>query len=135
MNLAQVMQEIADQLDTIDGLTTHGFPAYRITPPSAVVTYPETYTYDSTYARGMDRMDLPVVVLVGKVDDRVSRDRIGGYADGSGARSVKQVVEAGDYTAFDSVRVTGVDFDIVTVAGDEYLSATFTLDIAGKGAV
>lgn len=134
MNLADVMQEVADQLDTIGGgLKVFGFPAYKITPPAAVVTYPENYNYDSTYARGMDRMTLPVVVLVGKVDDRTSRDRIAKYADGSGAASVKAVVESGTYTAFDSVRATGVEFDIVTMAGDEFLAATFSLDIVGKG--
>ena len=37
------------------------------------------------------------------------------------------------YTSFDSVRVTGVEFDIVSVARVEYLAATFSLDIIGPG--
>src|SRR5690606_2616521 len=39
------------------------------------------------------------------------------------------------YTAIDSPRVTRVDFDVVTIAGADYLAATFTVDIAAKGAV
>lgn len=133
MILADVMQQLAGRLDTIAGLRVHGYPADSITPPAAVVSYPDTYTLDSTYARGMDRLELPVVVLVGKVSDRASRDKISAYADGAGARSVKAVLESGTYTAFDSARVTQVEFDIVAIAAVEYLAATFTVDVAGKG--
>lgn len=134
MNLADVMDEIAARLDTIAGLRVHGHPPDKITPPAAVVTYPDTYNYDQTYARGMDRLDLPVVVLVGKVSARASRDDLARFADGSGAASVKAVLEAGTYTAFDTVRVTGAEFDVIAMAGVEYLGATFRLDIAGEGA-
>lgn len=134
MNLANVMQELAERLDTIAGLRVHGHPPDKISTPAAVVTYPDTYNYDETYARGMDRLELPVVVLVGKVHLLSARNTIGAYADGAGAKSVKAVLEAGTYTQFDTVRVTGVTFDIVEVAGVEYLGATFTVDITGQGA-
>jgi len=134
MNLADVMQAVADRLDTITGLRCFGYPADKITPPAAVVTYPESYDYDSTYNRGMDRMELPVVVLVGKTSDRATRANLARYADGSGAASVKAIVESGTYTAFDTVRVVRVVFDVVTIAGSAYLAATFTLDITGSGA-
>lgn len=92
MNLADVMQELADQLDTIAGLRVYAYPPASVQPPAAVVTYPDTYTFDETYRRGMDRLELPVVLMVGKVSDRASRDRLGRYVDGSGT-----------VTAFDSV--------------------------------
>lgn len=134
MNLGAAMQEIADQLDTIDGLRCYGYPPDTINAPAAVVTYPDTLTFDATYGRGMDRMDPKVVVLVGKVSDRTARDRLGAYCDGSGTSSVKAVVEAGTYTEFDTVRVASAEFDIVSISAVEYLAATFTLDIAGTGA-
>lgn len=134
MNLADVMDQIGDRLDTITGLRVYRYPADSIQPPAAVVTYPEEYLYDQTQRRGMDRITLPVVVMVGKVSDRASRDRLGPYLDVAGAKSFKAVIESGTYTAFDSVRVTGADFDIVQVAAVEYLAATFSLDIAGEGA-
>lgn len=136
MNLGDVMQAVADRIDTIADLRVHAYPPDAVQPPTAIVTYPDTYTYDATYGRGMDRIsDLPVVLLVGKVSDRASRDTITKYVNGSGAASIKAVVESGTYTAFDTVRVTGVTFDIISIAAVEYLGATFTLDIAGQGEV
>lgn len=134
MNLATVMDEVGDRLATIAGLRVYRYPADNVAPPAAVVTYPEQIDYDGAYARGMDRVTLPVVVLVGKVSDRASRDRVAAYCDGSGARSLKAALEAGTYTACDTVRVTGAEFDVVQMAGVDYLSAAFTLDIAGTGA-
>lgn len=135
MNLADVMQAVADRLDTVQGLRVFAYPPDALHPPAAVVTYPETYTFDATYGRGMDQISLPLVVVVGRVSDRASRDVIGAYVDGSGTQSVKQVVESGTYTAFDTVRVADVVFDMISIGGTVYLAATFTLDIAGKGAV
>jgi len=135
MNLGSVMQAIADRIDTIADLRVYAYPPDSVAAPAAIVTYPDTYTYDATYGRGMDRIEaLPVVLLVGKVSDRASRDKVTQYVNGSGATSIKTAIESGTYTAFDTVRVTGVEFDIISVAGVEYLGATFTLDIAGQGA-
>ncbi|WP_026162597.1 hypothetical protein [Kribbella catacumbae] len=135
MDLGAVMQAVADRIDTIPDLRVFAYPPGTVSPPAAIVTYPGTLTYDATYGRGMDRIpDLTVVLLVGKVSDRASRDLITKWAKGSGATSIKTVVESGTYTAFDTVRVTEATFDIISVAGVEHLAATFTLDIAGQGA-
>ncbi len=135
MNLADVMQELADRLDTITGLRVHAYPPDKITPPAAVVTYPDVIDYDSAYARGGDRLTMPVVLLVGRVSARASRADIAKYADGTGASSVKTVLESyTGYLKFDSVRVMRAVFDVISVAGVEYLAATFTLDVIGKGA-
>lgn len=137
MDMGEVMQQVADRLDTIPGLRVFGYPPDKPPPaPSAVVTYPGTLTYDGGYARGMDRMDPTVVALVGKVSDRTARDRISKYANGSGDESFKQLLEAEDWehSTFDSMRVTQVEFDVIAIGAVEYLSATFTLDIVGKGA-
>lgn len=133
MNLAAVMQAVADRLDTIPLLRCFGFPPDSLSPPAAVVSYPDAIRFDQTYGRGMDRMTLPVVLVVGKVSDRSAREQLGAYCDGAGASSVKQVLESGTYTAFDTVVVSGADFDVVTIAGTDYLAATFDLDIGGKG--
>jgi hypothetical protein len=134
MNLADVMDQLGDQLDTIAGLRVYRYPPDNVQVPAAVVTYPEDYTYDATYGRGMDRMTVPVIVMVGRVSDRASRGQLGAYCDGTGDSSVKAVVEAGAfYTAFDSVRVQDATFDIVSMAGVEYVAATFALDVAGPG--
>jgi hypothetical protein len=135
MDLGNVMQAVADRLGTIAGLRVYAYPPDVVQPPAAIVTYPGTLTFDETYGRGMDRIeDLGVVLLVGKVSDRASRDLITKWVKGSGAFSVKAVLESGTYTAFDTIRVVKAEFDIITVAGVEHLAATLTLDIAGTGA-
>jgi hypothetical protein len=133
VNLATVMTQLATQIDTISGLRTYSYPPDNVQVPAAVVTYPETYTYDSTFGRGTDEMRVPVIVMVGRVSDRKSRDQLGDYVNGSGAKSLKAVVEAGTYTAFDSARVEQVEFDIVQMAAVEYVAATFTIHVAGSG--
>jgi hypothetical protein len=133
MDLGDVMDAIATRLDTIDGLRCYAWPVPKITPPAAIVMFPTNLDYDATYGRGMDRITLPVLIVAGRVGDRPTRDRLAAYADGSGTRSVKAVLESGTYTAFDSVRVTGAQFDPVDIAGVDYEAAVFTLDIAGQG--
>lgn len=133
MDLEEVMQELADQLETITGLRVHGYPPATIAPPAAVVSYPDI-TFDLTYGRGGDRYELPLVVAVGKAYDRASRALAAPYAAGSGDQSIKEVIEAGEYESFDSVRVSSVAFDVIAFGDVQYLAATFTLDIAGQGA-
>lgn len=134
MDLADVMDEVAALLDTIPGLRVHAFPGQAVTPPAAVVSYPDEIVFDATYGRGMDRLTLPVVVVVGKPNDRAARAALAGYCNGSGASSVKTVLENSTPTSFDTLRVVRVEFDTVTIAGTDYLAALFETDIAGSGA-
>lgn len=133
MNLANVMDQVAAQLDTIADLRCFGYPPDSVSPPAAWPTYPEDYTYDETYGRGMDRMTLGVMVVVGKITDRSSRDELAAYVNGSGAKSVKAVLEAGTYTALHTLRVASAEFDVVRIAATDYIAARFDLDIAGPG--
>jgi hypothetical protein len=133
MNIVNVQDAIATQLDTITGLRVSAYPPDRITPPTAIVAWPDSYIYDETFVRGMDRLSLPVVVLVSKVSDRASRAELAAYCNGSGASSIKAVLESGSYSAFDTLRVQSVDFDVVSIAGTEYMAANFTVDVVGTG--
>lgn len=134
MDLGAVMDEVGDRLDTITGLRVYRYPPDNVQPPAAIVSYPETITYDETMRRGMDRYtNHTVAVLVGKVSDRATRDNISVYADGAGDRSIKALLDGTGYETCDSVRVTSADFDIVTIASVDYLGVMFNLDIAGPG--
>lgn len=133
MNLSDVMDEVAARLGAIDGLRVFAYPADDVKPPAGIVLYPEGITFDEAYGRGMDRMTLPVLVVVGKVHDRSAKVLISAYCNGSGPASVKAAVEAGDGASFDTVRVTGIEFPTATIAGTEYIAAMFDLDIAGQG--
>ncbi len=135
MDLNDVADQLAERLDTINGLRVHAYPPPTVTPPAIVVGYPEQVDFDETYGRGMDRIPRwPIVAVVGKASERAARKKILGYASGSGPDSVKAVLESGTYAAFDTLRVVSVEFDVITIAGTDYISALFFVDIAGDGA-
>lgn len=134
MNLNNVADELAAALDTIAGLRVFGYPPPTVTPPAGIVSYPERVDFDATYGRGMDRIaDWPLMVVVGKATDRAARERIYEYASGTGANSVKAVIEAATYTSLADVRVASVEFDVVSIAAVNYIAAIFHLEIAGGG--
>lgn len=133
MILGDVMDQLATALGTISGLRVFPYPPDSLNPPAAVVSYPDTLTFDETYGRGMDRISIPVVVVVGRVSDRASRDQLSAYCNGSGDSSIKAALESSTYTACSTVRAASVDFDVVTIGGTDYMAALFTLDISGSG--
>lgn len=135
MDVAASMEEIAERLRQVDNLRAHGFPigVAQVGAGTAIVGYPSGYTFDSTYQRGSDDVTLPIVVVVGEIYGKVTRDRLGEYIAGSGPRSIKGVVESGAYTAFETVRVPTVEFDTVMIGAVEYLAAIFSAEISGEG--
>lgn len=136
MRLADVMDELADILTAIPSLSgrSYGWPRVDVTPPAAVVDYPPAIDFDATYRRGQDRLTFSVVVIVGQASDRAARDNLSTYVDGSGAESVKQVLESvTDPQAFDSLRVVSADIDDEPIGDIEYLTATFEVDVVGPG--
>lgn len=136
MDLVAVMQEVSDRLDTIAGLRCFPYPPDSVHPPAAIVQLPEDYTYDVTYGRGMDRLTLPVLLVVGRSSDRASYKELAAYAAGSGAKSIKAVLDADGYTSFDLARVMTAEFDSeFIIGGNPHLAAIFTVDIAGPGSM
>ena len=134
MNLARVMTEIGRRLEAMDGIRVFDYPPGSVVPPAGVVSYPDKINYDQTYQRGMDTISgLTVVLVSGKATDRTARDLMGEWTAGEGRNSVKQVLEATGYLSCDEVSVIDADFDVISIAGVEYLAATFSVDVAGMG--
>lgn len=134
LDIAAIMDGLAAQLNTITGLRGWAWPPGMIAPPAAIVAFPETITFDTTYGRGSDTIKLQVVVLVGPPTLRQSRDALTQYLNGSGSASVKETLEAGVYDTVDSLRVASADTDVYEQGGDKYLAAIFDIDIIGSGA-
>jgi hypothetical protein len=133
MNIAAVGQEIKVRLDTIKGLRAHLGPPDSVTPPAAVVVLPEEVRYDAAYGRGTDAITWPILLLVGRVNDRGTLERISQFADGSGPMSVKAVLEDHTYTSCDFVHVVRAQFDVVNWQGTDFQGVLFELSIAGSG--
>lgn len=127
-DLSTVMDDIGTALGTITGLRVFGFPPKSAQPPFAFVDMPDRVAYDAAMKRGLDRMTINVVVCVADVVDRSVRDQVAAYAAGSGASSVKAVLEAAGIG--ESLRVQEAEFRPVTLAGTAYFGAIFSTDIA-----
>ncbi len=137
MNVQAIMGALATRLKTIDGLRAYGYPVESVSPPAAIVSWPSAYTFDATYGRGHDDLEIPVVVVVGRPrDNKATLERLSGYLDGAGPTSVKAVLEAAPFPSpVENLRVRGVEIDIYTIAGAEYVTAVFDVQIDGRGTV
>lgn len=136
MDIASVMDELGSAISTLPGLSGGVFPylSDRITPPAAMVGWPDPLRYDNTLMRGSDFLQLPIYVLVGRVDARSTRNDLTRYLKGSGTYSVKAAVDGWHYTTCDSVRVTSATVQDMEIASIAYLAAVFQVDIIGTGA-
>lgn len=133
VQIGAVMDALGEAVSEISGLRVHPYYAERVTPPAAIVGWPEEYAFDTGMQRGSDRLAIPLIVVVGRADARSTRDRLALYADGGGDSSIKAAVERYASPAWDSARVQSVEFGISTISAVAYLSATFNIDIEGTG--
>lgn len=140
MNLAAAAREIEARLATLPTLVTTylGQGVKSVTVPCAVVPLPDI-DYNQTYGNGVTRIpDWEIAILAGKVDDEGAFDRLGIYADGTGADSVIACLQSDNadlyepYTACDVVTVKSATFDVITWQGQDFQGALFTLDVAGR---
>lgn len=135
MLIAAVMDEMAGKL-TRGGIRVKPWEADSVVPPMAIIPMPDI-DYSETYARGADKISIEVVMMVGRLSDRASRDQHSVYADGSGDTSIVALLNSSDtnrYSTCDSVTVMRCEPTSFTIAGIDYLAGTFHIDIVGKGA-
>ena len=133
MNLADVQDEIALALNRIEGLRAYPWGLQRITPPTALIGWPAELSFDETMSRGADSVTLPLFVLVGHIDARISRIHLAQYLEGDGPYSVKAACDSFEYTSCDSANCRRARVEMVSVADVEFLSAVFEVEIFGKG--
>src|SRR5690606_23155074 len=115
------------------GLAAFGYWPDRITPPAALVAWPDPYTYNATYQRGASSAEINVVVLVGRPNSRAAQEALADYAAGSGERSVRAAIESHTTTAWHDATVTTFTGGTVQVNGVDYLAGTFAVQIFGQG--
>lgn len=93
--IEQIMDGLEVRLATISGLRVSDVSPGQINPPCAVIGVPAVTNYHATF--GSARMtldDLSVTVLVSAAYDRAGQKKLAGYANPTGATSVKAAVEA-----------------------------------------
>ena len=133
MDLDAVMDELGQALDTIDPLRVAVIGEKPI-PPAAYVSYPESMDYHGTYGLGQHKMELQVILIVGRANDRATRKNLAAYCDSNDTQSVKTALESFAYTTCDVVTVSAVDFDVVRLAAIDHMAAIFNIQVSGSGA-
>ena len=127
-----VRTAIGVALDTIAGLRTFDYVPDSLAPPAAVVE-PLEVDYDEAMNKGLEFYRAYILVIVGRMSDRSSQDRLDAYVTSSGASSIKAKVEA-DPTlggACSTLQVTDANPRTVTVSGVEMLAYRFGVEIYG----
>jgi len=129
-----VIDELGDALDEIEGLRVFRYLPDSVSPPVAIVALPERIDFDETYGRGSDRLTIDIAIIVDKAYDRTVVGRMSPFASGSGESAVKNALETYDsYTAFDWVHVDYAEFVPHEHAGQSFLSCVFTVQVVGVG--
>jgi hypothetical protein len=123
---------IATNLTTVSGLRTAATVPDQINPPVAVVM-PTSITYDTAFARsGGDEYEFSVMVIVGRVDERMAQNKLDAYCSGSGTQSIKAAIQSNRTLggqAFDC-RVTSLrSYNQISVADVTYLAAEFVVQV------
>jgi hypothetical protein len=137
VKLEEVVSELGTKLSTIPELRVLGWSGDAITPPSAIISLPESIVFDGSYGRGMDTMTIEFMILVSRNNIRSATKLLSKYAHGTGSHSVKAAVDSSTtnhYTTCDEVTVQSCEFDSVQIAATVYLAAIFTAEIVGSGA-
>lgn len=129
--IADCMDSLGSALETIPGLRVFPYYADRVTPPAAVIGFPDSYDFDTTMRRGSDTIVFPITIVVGKADTRTARDALSAYCDGSGVSSVKVAIDSYASASYDSATVSSAEFGVVTIAATEYLAAIFDVVVTG----
>lgn len=84
---------IGTALDTIAGLRCFDYVPDSLAPPAAVVE-PLEIDYDEAMNKGLQFYRAFILVIVGRMSDRSSQDRLDAYLTDTGASSVKAALEA-----------------------------------------
>lgn len=133
MNIGDVMGELAAKLASLTELRVHDFPPDSLAAPAVIVGYPQSIDYDVTASRGVDRMTVPMWLIIDRNWDRSTTDKLSDYTAGAGSKSLKALIQTKPHTAFSTARVRSVTFSVISVAGIEYWAGTFLVDITGPG--
>ena len=123
---------LAAAMDGIVGLRCFDYVPDSLSPPAAVVE-PLEIEYRIAMQNGLDHYTAYVLVVVGRMSDRSSHDRVDAYVTSSGATSVKAAIE-NDPTlggACATLQVLKASPRSVVVSGVEMTAYRFEVDIYG----
>lgn len=134
-SLDQIVDGIADRLDTIPGLNISRYFPGQIVPPIAVVGIPTIPNYYSAMGKKLFELEAPVHVFTGAAVDVEGQRKLTGYADPSGVYSFARAIE-GDRTLGGTVDDALVKefrpLNLEEFSALNYFGGVFTLQIFAR---
>lgn len=127
-----VRDGLKTNLQTITGLRVYDLIPEIPTPPCAVVGQLD-FTFDIDNARGLDRAEVDIYVIVQRFSERAGQDKLDTFLSGTGASSIKTAIES-DRTlggAVSTLRVTNAQSGTYDSQGNSFLSYRYSLTIWG----
>jgi hypothetical protein len=131
MDVAAIRAGIATQLRTISGLNVFAYMPDGMSPPAAVIGFPDQIQYDSTMMGGSHDATFEFYILVGRTDDRSANSLLNQYMSTTGAKSVYAAL-ATDTTldgSVDSSSLRTAETVFMDFSGVEYVAALFAIDV------
>ena len=133
MTPTAVRQGLATALDTIAGLRCFDYVPDGLPTPAAIVEPLEITYHEANVSTGLNYYRAYVLVIVGRMSDRSSQDRIDAYLANTGSSSIRAAIEA-DRTlggACSSLIVVEALPRSVVVSGIDMTAYRFEVDIYG----
>lgn len=130
MNVVDIRRGLAAALDTLAGLRVFDYVPDNAPAPAAIVE-PLEITYGAAMQNGLHNLRGFVTIMVGRMSERSSQDRIDAYVNPTGTSSVVAAIEA-DVTlggTCKALTVIGAQPRSVTMAGVEYNAYRFEIMI------
>jgi hypothetical protein len=120
---------LATNLATISGLRTANLIPDQVNPPIAIIT-PETITYDTSFARGLDEYNFTILVVVHRVAERSAQSSLDAFCNPTGSTSIKTAIESDRSLGgkAQTLRVTNLrTYQALSVGDVDYLAAEFSV--------
>jgi len=127
-----VRDGLKTNLQTITGLRVYDLIPEIPTPPCAVVGQLD-FTFDIDNARGLDRAEVDVYVIVQRFSERAGQDKLDTFLQGTGATSIKTALEV-DRTlggAVNTLRVTAAQSGTYESQGNSFISDRYSRTLWG----
>lgn len=129
LDLAAVMDAlVASVVDAGILDRAYGWPLPEVSPPCVVAGYPTSYSPGVTMDRGHDRATFPIWLVLGRIDERTTRDVFGSYLNGTA--DIVDALNNADVDHEWSCRVMAAEVQPwVPVPELTYLSIRFDVDV------
>lgn len=134
MDLSSVRTGLKTTLENISGLRTYDYVPDNVNVPAAIVEFPSEVLFDRSFQRGVESLEISVLIIVGKANDRNSQAQIEKYLAKDGPTSIKATLDA-DTTLDGSVQTSRATkasgFGEYTVGTSSYLGFRVFVEVHG----